>query len=123
MPTPPNSTMTVREAVTGRKSVRGFKPDPIPAGIVRQILDEAARAPSGTNTQPWLVHVAIAAARDRLVAALTERPAVSRRHTSTATARSRSGSHISGGGARSASTSMVSPVSRATMPRAASGRC
>ncbi len=68
----PEKPMDVRVAVTGRKSVRGFKPDPVPAEIVRQILDEAARAPSGTNTQPWLVHVVMGPARDRLAAALTE---------------------------------------------------
>lgn len=64
-------TLDVRTAVTGRKSVRGFKPDPVPLELVLSILDDAARAPSGTNTQPWRVHVAIGAARDRLVAEVT----------------------------------------------------
>lgn len=59
-------TLDVRSAVIERKSVRGFKPDPIPLELVMRILDEAARAPSGTNTQPWRVHVAIGAARERL---------------------------------------------------------
>ncbi len=68
----PTPTLDVRTAVTGRKSVRGFKPDPVPVALVRQILDDAARAPSGTNTQPWRVHIAIDAARDRLSAALTD---------------------------------------------------
>jgi len=71
MYTMPASVMNVRDAVRGRKSVRGFKPDAIPEDVVRTILDEAARAPSGTNTQPWLVHVALGKARDRLVAELT----------------------------------------------------
>lgn len=65
------STMDVRTAVVGRKSVRGFKPDPVSIETVLAILDDAARAPSGTNTQPWRVHVAIGAARDRLVAEIT----------------------------------------------------
>lgn len=68
----PEHVMDVRTAVTGRKSIRGFKPDPIPAEIIREILDGAARSPSGTNTQPWLVHVATGKARDRLTARLTE---------------------------------------------------
>ncbi len=68
----PNPTLDVRTAVIGRKSVRGFKPDPVPLALVRQILDESARAPSGTNTQPWRVHIAIGAARDRLSAALID---------------------------------------------------
>ncbi|MEZ5850461.1 MAG: nitroreductase [Hyphomicrobiaceae bacterium] len=67
-----DTTLDVRSAVIGRKSVRGFKPDPVPLELVHQLLDEAARSPSGTNTQPWRVHVAIGAARERLVAAVTE---------------------------------------------------
>ena len=70
-PLPPKPLPNPRSAVTGRKSVRGFKPDPIPLPLVRQILDEAARAPSGTNTQPWRVHIAIGAAKARLSAAVT----------------------------------------------------
>lgn len=62
----PETTLDVRTAVVGRKSVRGFKPDPVSLELVHQILDDAARAPSGTNTQPWRVHIAIDAARQRL---------------------------------------------------------
>ena len=68
----PRPTLDVRTAVIGRKSVRGFKPDPVPLALVHRILDEAARAPSGTNTQPWRVHIAVGAARDRLSAALID---------------------------------------------------
>ena len=67
----PATALDVRTAVVGRKSVRGFKPDPVPLELVRQILDEAARAPSGTNTQPWKVHIAIGAAKARLTEAVT----------------------------------------------------
>lgn len=66
------ASMDVRTAVIGRKSVRGFKSDPVPRETLIALLDDAARAPSGTNTQPWKVHVAIDAARDRLVRELTE---------------------------------------------------
>jgi nitroreductase len=64
-------SMDVRTAVTGRKSVRGFKSDPVPLDLVRRILEEASRAPSGTNTQPWRVHVATGAARERLTREVT----------------------------------------------------
>ena len=47
--------MTVTEAVQRRISVRAFKPDPVPAEVVREILEIAARAPSGGNLQPWRV--------------------------------------------------------------------
>lgn len=67
----PDPTLDVRSAVVGRKSVRGFKADAVPLPLVMRILDDAARAPSGTNTQPWRVHVAVGAARDRLAAEIT----------------------------------------------------
>jgi nitroreductase len=48
--------MDVRDAVATRYSCRAFRPDPVPLNIVRDILERAARAPSGGNVQPWLVH-------------------------------------------------------------------
>jgi nitroreductase len=48
--------MDVTEAVLRRKSVRAFKPDPIDGAVVREMLEIAARAPSGGNLQPWRVH-------------------------------------------------------------------
>jgi nitroreductase len=40
-------------AILERRSIRGFRPDPIPHAVVEHLLDVAARAPSGTNIQPW----------------------------------------------------------------------
>ncbi len=54
------------EAIKGRKSVRAFLPTPVEEGTVRAILSIASRAASGTNIQPWLVHVVTGEARDRL---------------------------------------------------------
>lgn len=48
--------MDVSEAVERRVSIRGFKPDPVPGALVREILERAARAPSGGNLQPWRVY-------------------------------------------------------------------
>ena len=48
--------MDVREAIATRYSCRAFLPTPVPLDVVRDILDRAARAPSGGNLQPWLVH-------------------------------------------------------------------
>jgi nitroreductase len=45
--------MDVIEAVEKRKSVRGYKPDPVPRQVLEQILESASRAPSAMNTQPW----------------------------------------------------------------------
>lgn len=46
----------VDAAMTTRRSVRAFLPKPVPRAVVEEILDIAARAPSGTNMQPWRVH-------------------------------------------------------------------
>ena len=62
-------TEQVVAAVTGRRSVRAFLPTPVAQETVRAILAGATRAPSGTNIQPWLVHVVTGAARERLSAA------------------------------------------------------
>ncbi len=67
MPEPADKAMPVVEAIMGRKAIRRFKPDPVPQETVTRILDIAARSPSGTNSQPWLVHVVTGAARQRVI--------------------------------------------------------
>ncbi|MCS6798764.1 MAG: nitroreductase [Myxococcota bacterium] len=64
--------MDVREALRRRHSVRGFRREPVPAPVLRRIFDDAQRAPSWCNIQPWRVWVASGARRDRLVEALRE---------------------------------------------------
>ena len=44
-------------AITSRRSIRAFLPTPVPRETIEAILAVAARAPSGTNTQPWKVYV------------------------------------------------------------------
>lgn len=46
------------EAVLGRKSIRGYMPDPVPKDIIQDIIQTAVRAPSAMNTQPWEITVA-----------------------------------------------------------------
>ena len=45
------------DALHARKSVRAFRSDPVPRELVEELLALEARAPSGTNVQPWKVHV------------------------------------------------------------------
>jgi nitroreductase len=45
--------MDILAAIKTRKSIRGFKPDPVPKEIIKNILDIAVHAPSAVNTQPW----------------------------------------------------------------------
>ena len=43
--------------VLGRRSIRGYKPDPVPAALIKEVIHLATRAPSSLNTQPWYFHV------------------------------------------------------------------
>jgi len=58
--------MNVDEAITSRRSVRAFTPEPVPQAVVEHILRTASRAPSGTNVQPWKVYVAAGAVREAI---------------------------------------------------------
>ncbi len=49
--------MSVEEAITGRRSIRGYLDKPVPREAIEKILRIASRAPSGTNIQPWHVYV------------------------------------------------------------------
>jgi nitroreductase len=49
--------MDFGELVQTRRSVRGFKKEPVPRSLIEEILEVAKRAPSSMNTQPWHVHV------------------------------------------------------------------
>lgn len=53
----PEITAAVDAAITSRRSIRAFLPTPVPRETIEAILEVAARAPSGTNTQPWKVYV------------------------------------------------------------------
>src|ERR1700761_2383861 len=56
------------DALHARKSVRAFLPRPVPRETVEELLALAARRPSGTNIQPWKVHVVAGEVRARLEA-------------------------------------------------------
>jgi nitroreductase len=45
--------LTTKEAIEKRRSIRKFKPDPIPEEHILALLDSARLAPSGSNSQPW----------------------------------------------------------------------
>ncbi len=49
--------LTVEEAIRKRRSIRQFKPDPVPDELLARILEAARLAPSGTNRQPWRFQV------------------------------------------------------------------
>lgn len=45
--------MDVIEAISTRKSIRAFKPDPVPKEVLTEVMEAALGAPSWGNTQPW----------------------------------------------------------------------
>jgi nitroreductase len=45
--------MDVTEVIKTRKSIRAFKPDPVSLDLIKKIMEQALRAPSWANTQPW----------------------------------------------------------------------
>jgi len=65
--------MDVSTAVAERRSIRAFRPDPIPPDVIGGILEKAQRAPSGGNIQAWAVHVLTGAALDGVITAVQAR--------------------------------------------------
>ena len=49
--------MDIVEAIRTRKSIRGYKSDPVPKEILKEIFEIATRAPSSDNCQPWEITV------------------------------------------------------------------
>ena len=49
--------MNVTEAMQHRKSIRAFLDQPLPASLLREALELAARSLSGGNVQPWRLQV------------------------------------------------------------------
>lgn len=45
--------MELVDAIVGRRSIRAFRPDPVPREVLGQIMQISQRAPSWMNTQPW----------------------------------------------------------------------
>jgi len=62
----------VDRTIRGRRSVRAFLPTPVSRVTILEILDVAARAPSGTNTQPWQVLVVTGQKKEALSRELVE---------------------------------------------------
>jgi nitroreductase len=74
----------VDAAITSRRSIRAFLPTPIAREDIEQLLRVAARAPSGTNTQPWKVYVLTGEKKQRLtqqILAAHNDPEQARQHT------------------------------------------
>lgn len=66
-------TITLREAILNRRSVRGYLPQRVSQDVLDAIFSLAQNAPSNCNIQPWKVYVASGEVKDQLRAAMVER--------------------------------------------------
>ena len=75
------TTSAIYEAMRARRSIRRFKPDPVPRDVVRQLLEAAVTAPSASNKQPWRFFVIEDRPRiERMAAAVREATAIVAAH-------------------------------------------
>ena len=58
--------MEILEGIKTRRSIRGFKPEPITKDVMDKILEAVSHTPSYTNTQPWEVVVVSGKKKDEL---------------------------------------------------------
>jgi nitroreductase len=65
--------MQFDEVMMGRRSIRGYKPDPVPREVIEEVLALAMRAPTSMNTQPWHFYVITGEPLNRIRAGNTER--------------------------------------------------
>jgi nitroreductase len=65
--------MQFDDVIQGRRSIRGYKPDPVPRALIEEIIALAMRAPSSMNTQPWNFYIITGEPLDRIRKGNTER--------------------------------------------------
>ncbi|HJV82253.1 nitroreductase [Noviherbaspirillum sp.] len=74
----------VDAVIASRRSLRAFLPTPVAREDVEAILEIAARAPSGTNTQPWKAYVLTGGTKEKLSSEILRAyndPEIGRQHT------------------------------------------
>ena len=65
--------MQFDDVILGRRSIRGYKPDPVPRALIEEVIGLAMRAPSSMNTQPWNFYIITGEPLNRIRAGNTER--------------------------------------------------
>jgi len=58
--------MNYDDVINGRRSIRGYKAEPVPASLIREVIALALRAPSSMNTQPANFYVVTGEPLDRI---------------------------------------------------------
>ncbi|MBV1688850.1 nitroreductase [Novosphingobium sp. G106] len=65
--------MEYDEVILGRRSIRGYRSDPVPKGLIEEIINLVMRAPSSYNSQPWSFFVISGEPLNRIRAGNVER--------------------------------------------------
>ena len=65
--------MHYEDIAQARRSIRGYKSDPIPREVLEEIIHIAKQAPSSMNTQPWHFHVLTGEPLERIRKGNTEK--------------------------------------------------
>ena len=68
----PNLDQIISKIVSERSSKRNFLPDAVDINVIKNIIRDASRAPSGTNTQPWKVTCVTGETKKKLTNAVLE---------------------------------------------------
>ena len=66
-------TVEIIDAIRTRRSIRAFRPDPVPREVLEELLDVCRWSPSGRNAQPWHFAVLGGKALDEVKAGLDEK--------------------------------------------------
>jgi nitroreductase len=62
----PDTAAVLSNLLRARRSVRDFRPDPIPDALLGEVLEDANWAPSWSNTQPYRIAIASGELKERL---------------------------------------------------------
>jgi nitroreductase len=68
-----NTVSHTEDLIRSRRSIRRFLPAPVSADTVRELLELASCAPSGSNVQPWRVYALAGAEKERLSRIVSEK--------------------------------------------------
>ena len=80
----PEAIKIIDDNIRARRSIRAFLPKSVAKQDLLDILNVASRAPSGTNTQPWQVHIVTGAKKQAItdeILSIFKNPELLKEHT------------------------------------------
>ena len=64
--------MEAIECIRTRRSIRGFRPDPVSKDILREVVETAMWSPSYKNSQPWEIMILSGGKKEELSKIMVE---------------------------------------------------